>query len=110
MLTGKGNAANVKQVLTIVLAVFVFELDITPLNLFGISLTLLGGAWYARIELETKRRDAGKKHGLAGRGVEAEGFDGRDARDGWEPVALKGGVKGSPLPPPMGIGEEQKFG
>ncbi|GAA94562.1 uncharacterized protein L969DRAFT_73900 [Mixia osmundae IAM 14324] len=44
-------AANVKQVLTIVLAVQLFNLVITPANMFGICLTLFGGAWYARVEM-----------------------------------------------------------
>lgn len=37
---------NVKQVLTIVLSVIIFNLRITPLNGVGILLTLAGGAWY----------------------------------------------------------------
>lgn len=41
------DVANVKQVLTILFAVFLFDLTITPLNAFGITVTLLGGAWYA---------------------------------------------------------------
>lgn len=36
------------------LAVSIFNLVITPLNLFGIVLTLLGGAWYAVIEYREK--------------------------------------------------------
>lgn len=51
-------AANVKQVLTIVLAVFLFHLTITPLNSIGILLTLIGGAWYARIEMLEKSNRA----------------------------------------------------
>lgn len=47
-------AANVKQVLTIVLAVLIFHLHITPTNFFGITLTLLGGAAYARVEYMAK--------------------------------------------------------
>ncbi|CAI2164492.1 13878_t:CDS:10 [Funneliformis geosporum] len=43
-------AGNVKQVLSIILAVVIFNLTITPTNGLGIFLTLLGGAWYARIE------------------------------------------------------------
>lgn len=39
-------AGNVKQVLTIVLSVVIFNLRITPLNGVGILLTLAGGAWY----------------------------------------------------------------
>lgn len=48
-------AANVKQVLTIVLAIFIFNLVITPTNLFGITLTLVGGAYYAKVELDRKK-------------------------------------------------------
>ncbi|KAF8504198.1 TPT-domain-containing protein [Hysterangium stoloniferum] len=49
-------AANVKQVLTILLAVSIFDLTITPANAVGIALTLLGGAWYAVVEYREKRR------------------------------------------------------
>ena len=66
--------ANVKQVLTIILAVLIFNLSLNPTNLFGITLTLGGGAcepesalsWtlltlrsitgYARVELVEKSR------------------------------------------------------
>lgn len=47
-------AANVKQVLTIVLAVMIFHLHINVTNLFGITLTLLGGALYAKVEFDQK--------------------------------------------------------
>ncbi|GAA5997930.1 uncharacterized protein JCM10292_006916 [Rhodotorula paludigena] len=47
-------AANVKQVLTIVLAVLIFNVSLNPTNLLGITLTLAGGAWYARVELQEK--------------------------------------------------------
>lgn len=47
-------AANVKQILTIVLAIFFFNLTVTPLNMMGILVTLLGGAWYAKLELDRK--------------------------------------------------------
>uniref|UniRef100_A0A1D1Y7F4 Putative sugar phosphate/phosphate translocator At1g12500 n=1 Tax=Anthurium amnicola TaxID=1678845 RepID=A0A1D1Y7F4_9ARAE len=49
-------AGNVKQVLSIILAVVIFNLTITPTNGLGIFLTLLGGAWYARIELTERSR------------------------------------------------------
>ncbi|KAI9483453.1 MAG: triose-phosphate transporter family-domain-containing protein [Benjaminiella poitrasii] len=39
-------AGNVKQVLSIILAVIIFNLSITFMNLIGIMLTLAGGAWY----------------------------------------------------------------
>ncbi|KLO10773.1 TPT-domain-containing protein [Schizopora paradoxa] len=48
-------AANVKQVLTILFAVSLFDLTITPVNGLGIALTLLGGAWYASVEYREKR-------------------------------------------------------
>lgn len=48
-------AANVKQITTIVLAVFCFNLHIKPLNGAGIVLTLVGGAWYAYIEFQKKK-------------------------------------------------------
>ncbi|KAJ7130270.1 TPT-domain-containing protein [Mycena epipterygia] len=51
---GMTVAANVKQVLTIVCAVVIFDLTITALNALGIILTLVGGAWYAWIELIEK--------------------------------------------------------
>lgn len=41
--------------LTIVLAIFIFNLVITPTNLFGITLTLIGGAYYAKVELDRKK-------------------------------------------------------
>ncbi|KAK9897084.1 TPT-domain-containing protein [Cystobasidium minutum MCA 4210] len=51
-------AANVKQVLTIVLAVMIFHLKINLTNFFGITLTLLGGALYAKVELDQKNARA----------------------------------------------------
>ncbi|KAI7853492.1 triose-phosphate transporter family-domain-containing protein [Circinella umbellata] len=44
-------AGNVKQVLSIILAVIIFKLDINITNAFGIILTLLGGAWYGKVEM-----------------------------------------------------------
>ncbi|KAJ7178048.1 triose-phosphate transporter family-domain-containing protein [Mycena filopes] len=52
---GMTVAANVKQVLTIICAVAIFNLTITALNALGIALTLVGGAWYAWVELGEKR-------------------------------------------------------
>ncbi|THH10116.1 hypothetical protein EW145_g1552 [Phellinidium pouzarii] len=49
-------AANVKQVLTVLIAVFLFDLTITPINAVGILLTLIGGAWYASVEYREKQR------------------------------------------------------
>ena len=47
--------ANVKQVLTILCAVVIFDLTITPTNALGIVLTLVGGALYAAVELKEKK-------------------------------------------------------
>jgi hypothetical protein len=40
--------------LTILSAILIFKLVITPMNLLGILITLIGGAYYAKIELERK--------------------------------------------------------
>jgi len=48
-------AANVKQILTIVLSFIFYNLQVTWLNSCGIILTLIGGAWYAKVELEAKQ-------------------------------------------------------
>ncbi|CAD6574883.1 MAG: UAA transporter [Cyphobasidiales sp. Tagirdzhanova-0007] len=48
-------AANVKQVLTIVLAVLIFNVAINRVNLLGISSTIAGGAYYSYIEYKSKR-------------------------------------------------------
>lgn len=47
--------ANVKQVLTVLSAVVLFDLTITPANGLGILLTLIGGALYATVELREKK-------------------------------------------------------
>lgn len=49
-------AANVKQVLTMGLAVMIFNLHITAFNGVGIFLTVAGGAWYAAIEYTEQQR------------------------------------------------------
>lgn len=46
---------NVKQVLSIILAVLVFSLHITPLNGLGIILTLFGGAYYTIVDLQLRQ-------------------------------------------------------
>ncbi|TCD69936.1 UAA transporter [Steccherinum ochraceum] len=57
-------AANVKQVLTILFAVVLFDLTITPANALGITVTLVGGAWYAWGEYAEKQRRSGSGGGL----------------------------------------------
>ncbi|ORX51338.1 TPT-domain-containing protein [Hesseltinella vesiculosa] len=49
-------AGNVKQVLSIILAVIIFKLNINLTNSFGIALTLLGGAWYGNVEMTEKAK------------------------------------------------------
>jgi hypothetical protein len=39
-------AGNVKQVLSIILSIVIFDYIINKMNAFGILLTLIGGAWY----------------------------------------------------------------
>jgi len=51
-------AANVKQVLTMLIAVVIFNLVITPTNMIGILLTIGGGAWYATVEYSEKKHKA----------------------------------------------------
>ncbi|CAO3641137.1 unnamed protein product [Cunninghamella echinulata] len=49
-------AGNVKQVLSIVLAVIIFKYPLTWMNSIGILLTLAGGAWYTKVEMNEKSR------------------------------------------------------
>ncbi|WWC86512.1 uncharacterized protein L201_001389 [Kwoniella dendrophila CBS 6074] len=49
-------SANCKQVLTIVLAVMLFNLHISPTNGLGILLTLVGGGWYGYVEYMEKKK------------------------------------------------------
>ncbi|TFK29428.1 TPT-domain-containing protein [Coprinopsis marcescibilis] len=51
-------AANVKQVLAVLCSVTLFNLNVTPMNGLGIFLTILGGAWYAAVELREKGKAA----------------------------------------------------
>lgn len=54
-------AANVKQVLTIILAVAIFNVKLGILNGFGILATLIGGALYAKVEMGEKARSTAAK-------------------------------------------------
>ncbi|GLB39894.1 putative triose-phosphate Transporter family protein [Lyophyllum shimeji] len=51
-------AGNVKQVLTILSAVVLFDLTITPMNAVGITLTLVGGVVYTAVELKERHERA----------------------------------------------------
>ncbi|KAI9880140.1 MAG: UAA transporter [Pleopsidium flavum] len=48
-------AANVKQILTIVLSVAFFKLLVGTMHALGIVLTLLGAGWYAKVEMTEKK-------------------------------------------------------
>ena len=48
------TTANIKQVLTILLAVAIFNLTITYSNALGILITIIGGGWYAWVEYEER--------------------------------------------------------
>lgn len=50
------DQSSCKQVLTIALAVFLFNLHITITNGIGIMLTLIGGVWYAYVEFSERAR------------------------------------------------------
>ncbi|KAL8936770.1 MAG: hypothetical protein Q9216_004755 [Gyalolechia sp. 2 TL-2023] len=65
-------AANVKQVLTVVLAVILWHIPIAAMNACGIALTLLGGAWYGRVELMAKTAKSPEPHMEEGVSSKAE--------------------------------------
>jgi Triose-phosphate Transporter family len=47
---------NIKQCLTILLGIILFNVEVGPLNGAGMALALAGAAWYSAVELRTKRR------------------------------------------------------
>lgn len=49
-------AGNIKQVLTILLGILLFNVQTGPLNAIGTAITVLGAAWYSWVELDTKRK------------------------------------------------------
>lgn len=56
--------ANIKQVLTILFAVLLFDLSITWMNGLGIVFTLIGGAWYGVVDYEEKQRKREREYNL----------------------------------------------
>lgn len=48
--------ANLKQLLTVVLGIVMFDLKVGKWSLWGVAITLLGAAVYSKVELETKGR------------------------------------------------------
>ncbi|KAI5247788.1 TPT-domain-containing protein [Aureobasidium subglaciale] len=49
---------NVKQVLTVVLGIVVWDLVVRPMNALGMVVALAGAAWYSKVELDSKRATA----------------------------------------------------
>jgi drug/metabolite transporter (DMT)-like permease len=49
-------AGNVKQVVTIIVSVCLFDKVITKLNLFGILVVTIGSSWYSLIGIITKKK------------------------------------------------------
>lgn len=47
-------AGNVKQALSIALAVWIFATPVTAINVVGIVMTVVGGAWYSGLQLQVK--------------------------------------------------------
>ncbi|KAI5247640.1 TPT-domain-containing protein [Aureobasidium subglaciale] len=49
---------NVKQVLTVVLGIVLWDLVVGPMNALGMVVALGGAAWYSKVELDSKRATA----------------------------------------------------
>jgi len=45
---------NLKQCLTIICGIFLFNVKVSPLNALGMVFALLGAAWYSKVELKRK--------------------------------------------------------
>lgn len=50
--------ANIKQCLTIILGIVLFNVRLNMMNLWGILITIIGGVGYSFVELDSKRRKA----------------------------------------------------
>ena len=49
-------AGNVKQCLTILLGIFIFNVKATPTNGLGMAIAVMGAAWYSKVELDNKNK------------------------------------------------------
>lgn len=47
--------ANVKQCLTILLGVLIFNVQVNMLNGVGMLIALVGAAWYSKVEIDAKK-------------------------------------------------------
>ena len=63
-------AANLKQCLSIILGVWVFELQVGWMNGLGIIIALAGGAWYGKVEFGIRSKV--KLEQLGGQKIEKE--------------------------------------
>jgi len=57
--------ANIKQCLTIILGVVLFDVHLGMMNVWGILVTLTGGAMYSFVELDSKRKIKAAKDAAA---------------------------------------------
>ena len=49
---------NVKQILTVILGIVLFKINVRPMNAVGMAIALGGAAWYSKVELDVKRASA----------------------------------------------------
>ncbi|KAH0371696.1 TPT-domain-containing protein, partial [Aureobasidium melanogenum] len=49
---------NVKQILTVILGIVLFDVVVRPMNAVGMVVALAGAAWYSKVELDVKRAGA----------------------------------------------------
>ncbi|KAG9601539.1 TPT-domain-containing protein, partial [Aureobasidium melanogenum] len=49
---------NVKQILTVILGIVLFNVVVRPMNAVGMVIALGGAAWYSKVELDVKRAGA----------------------------------------------------
>jgi drug/metabolite transporter (DMT)-like permease len=55
--------ANIKQCLTIILGILLFNVRLNMMNLWGILITVLGGVGYSIVELDSKKRKSAQSTG-----------------------------------------------
>jgi hypothetical protein len=53
-----GVAGNIKQVISIIISISLFKLEVTALNAIGITITVLGGLIYTKASLDDKKKKA----------------------------------------------------
>ncbi|KAI9006958.1 triose-phosphate transporter family-domain-containing protein [Hyaloraphidium curvatum] len=83
-------AANVKQVMVIILSIFMFGFRMTPLNAIGVPVTLLGGMLYSRESAAEKAAAAAGAPAAAKPAAVAEKAEARKSRQSSEVNPEKG--------------------